>query len=82
MLRLDMLQCLVMAVTFPWILFLAGHMHRIEQGLTEVRVKLEDIEERARRDDLTGVYNRRALMAAMHDSKRRADTTGEPFSIA
>jgi predicted signal transduction protein with EAL and GGDEF domain len=81
MLRLDILQCLVMAVTFPWILFLAGHMHRIQQGLTDARVKLEDIEEKARHDDLTGVYNRRALIAAMHDSKRRADATGEPLSI-
>ena len=81
MLRLDILQCFVMAVTFPWILFLAGHMHRIQRGLTEVRVKLEDIEEKSRRDDLTGVYNRRALIAAMHDSKRRADASGEPLSI-
>jgi diguanylate cyclase len=81
MLRLDMLQCLVMAVTFPWILLLAGHMHRIQQGLTDVRVKLEDIEEKARRDELTGAYNRRALIAAMHDSKQRADVTGEPLSI-
>ena len=80
-LRLDMLQCFVMAVTFPWLLFLAGHMHRIEKGLTEVRVKLVDIEERARRDELTGIYNRRALIAALHDAKQRADTTGEPFSI-
>ena len=46
-----------------------------------MRVKLEDIEEKARRDDLTGVYNRRALVAAMDDSKRRADATGEPLSI-
>ncbi len=37
MLRLDILQCLVMAVTFPWILLLAGYMHRIQQGLTDVR---------------------------------------------
>ena len=81
MLRLDILQGFVMAVTFPWILFLAGHMHRIQKGLTEVRVKLEDIEEKSRHDDLTGVYNRRALIAAMHDSKRRADATGEPLSI-
>lgn len=81
MLRLDILQCFVMAVTFPWVLLLAGHMHRIQQGLTDVRVKLEDIEEKARRDDLTGAYNRRALSAAMDDSKRRADATGEPLSI-
>jgi diguanylate cyclase (GGDEF)-like protein len=80
-LRLDILQCFVMAVTFPWILFLGGHMQRIERGLTEARVKLVDIEEKARRDELTGIYNRRALIAAMSDSQQRADTTGEPFSI-
>ena len=54
MLRVDILQCLVMAVTFPWILLLAGHMQRLHQGLTDVRIKLEDIEEKARRDELTG----------------------------
>ena len=81
MLRVDFLQCFVMAVTFPWILFLAGHIHRMQRGLTEVRVKLEDTEEQSRRDDLTGVYNRRALIAAMHDAKRRADGSGEPLSI-
>ena len=80
-LRLDMLQCLVMAVTLPWILFLEGHLQRLHQGLADVRMKLEDIEEKAARDELTGVYNRRALLAAMHDSKLQSDATGEPFSI-
>src|SRR4030095_16032786 len=36
---------------------------------------------KARRDELTGVYNRRALLAAMHDSKLQSDAIGEPFSI-
>ena len=81
MLALDILQVLVIAVTFPWLVFLAGRIHRIQQGLTAVRLKLEDIEEKARLDDLTGVYNRRALIAAMQDSKIQADTTGEPLSI-
>jgi len=81
MLGLDILQVLVIAVTFPWLVFLAGRIHRIQQGLTAVRLKLEDIEEKARLDDLTGVYNRRALIAAMQDSKIQADTTGEPLSI-
>lgn len=81
MLRVDMLQCFVMAVAFPWVLFLAGHMHRMQKGLSEARVKLEDTEEQSRRDDLTGLYNRRALIAAMHESKHRADTTGQPLSI-
>jgi len=81
MLRLDVLQCLVMVVTLPWILFLGGHLQRLQQGLAEARVKLEDIEEKARRDELTGVYNRRALLAALHDAKLQSDITGEPFSM-
>ncbi len=80
-LRLDILQCLVMVVTLPWILFLGGHLKRLHQGLADVRIKLEDVEEKASRDELTGVYNRRALLAAMHDSKLQSDATGEPFSI-
>ena len=80
-LRLDLLQCVVMAVTLPWILFLGGHLQRLQRGLAEVRIKLGDIEEEARRDELTGVYNRRALVAAMHEAKQQSDATGEPFSI-
>jgi diguanylate cyclase (GGDEF)-like protein len=81
MLRLDMLQLVVMAVTFPWFLFIGGRVKRLQRGLTEASIKLEDIEERARHDDLTGVYNRRALVVAMEESKQRADSAGEPLSI-
>ncbi|HEY3177526.1 MAG TPA: GGDEF domain-containing protein [Casimicrobiaceae bacterium] len=81
MLRLDMLQVVVMAVTFPWFLFIGGRVKRLQRGLTEASIKLEDIEEKARHDDLTGVYNRRALIAAMEESKQRADSGGEPLSI-
>src|SRR4051812_32392857 len=65
MLRLDILQSLIMAVTLPWILILGGHLKRLQQGLADVRLKLQDIEEKSRHDELTGVYNRRALLAAM-----------------
>jgi diguanylate cyclase len=81
MLRLDMLQVAVVAVTLPWFVFIGGHVKRLQRGLSEVNTRLEDLEEKARRDDLTGVYNRRALMVAMERSKRRADVTGEPLSI-
>jgi len=81
MLRLDMLQLMVMALTFPWFIFIGGRVKRLQRGLTEASIKLEDIEEKARRDDLTGVYNRRALVAAMEESKQRADAAGEPLSI-
>src|SRR5260221_12759220 len=74
-LRLDILQCLVMAVTLPWILFLGGHLKRIHQGLAEVQDKLEDIEEKPRRDELPVVYKRRALPAGLHASKLQNDAT-------
>jgi hypothetical protein len=69
MLRLDLLQVIVMAVTFPWFMFIGGRVKQLRLGLTEASIRLEDIEEKARRDDLTGVYNRRALIVAMDESK-------------
>ena len=79
--RLDLLQLVVIAVTLPWFLFIGGHVKRLQRGLDEVSVKLEDIEERARRDDLTGFYNRRTLLVAMEEAKARADTVREPLSL-
>ena len=81
MLRLDMLQCLVIAITFPWFVFIGGRVMQLQRDLVDVNIKLEDTEEKARRDDLTGVYNRRALMVAMEGAKQRANATGEPLSI-
>jgi len=81
MLDLDTLQFGVMAVTFPWLIVIGGRVHRLRRGLTEASVRIGDIEEKARHDELTGVYNRRALLVAMEESKRRADLTGEPLSL-
>ena len=81
MLRLDMLQLIVMAVTLPWFVFIGVRVKRLQRGLTEATIKLEDIEEQASHDELTGIYNRRALLVAMEEAKRRADFTGEPLSI-
>jgi diguanylate cyclase (GGDEF)-like protein len=81
MLRLDMLQFVVIAITFPWFVFIGGRVKQLQRDLLDVNIKLEDIEEKARHDDLTGVYNRRALLVAMEGSKQRAHATGEPLSI-
>ena len=81
MLRLDMLQLVVIAMTFPWLVFIGGRVKRLQRDLVDVNMKLEDIEEKARHDDLTGVYNRRALVAAMEEAKQRAHAAGEPLSI-
>jgi len=81
MLRVDMLQFAVVSVTLPWLVLISEHVKRLQRGLTEASTKLAGLEESARRDDLTGVYNRRALLIAMEESKRRADAENEPLSI-
>ena len=80
-LRLDALLCAVMAVTFPWFVYFGERVKRLQRGLTEASIELEDVEERAWRDDLTGVYNRRAVNVALDEAKQRADATGEPLSL-
>jgi diguanylate cyclase (GGDEF)-like protein len=81
MLQLDVLQFVVTGVAFPWFVYIGGRIRRLQHHLSEVSIKLESIEERARRDDLTGVYNRRALLVAMEESKQKADAAKEPLSI-
>jgi diguanylate cyclase (GGDEF)-like protein len=81
MVRLDMLQFVAISITFPWFLFIGGRVKQLQRDLLEVNIKLEDIEEQARHDDLTGVYNRRALMLALEELKQRANASGEPLSI-
>jgi diguanylate cyclase (GGDEF)-like protein len=80
-LRLDALLCAVMAVTFPWFVYIGERINRLERGLTQASMELEDIEETAWRDELTGVYNRRALNVALDEAKQRADATREPLSL-
>ena len=80
-LRVDILLFIVMIVTTPWFLLMGERVKHLQRGLTDMSLKLEDIEEKARRDDLTGVYNRRALVVAMEEAKRWADIAKEPLSI-
>jgi diguanylate cyclase len=81
MLRVDALLCGVMAVTFPWFVYFGERVKRLERGLNEASIELEDIEETAWRDELTGVYNRRAVNVALDEAKQRADAIGEPLSL-
>jgi diguanylate cyclase (GGDEF)-like protein len=81
MLRLDALQCLIMAVTFPWIVYIGERVKRLERRLTDTSSELEELEETAWRDELTGLYNRRAVNVVLDEAKRHADITGESLSL-
>ena len=80
-LRLDALLCVVMAVTFPWIVYIGERVKRLERRLTDTSIELEDAEQTAWRDELTGLYNRRAVNVALNEAKAHADVTGEPLSL-
>ncbi|HTT01972.1 MAG TPA: GGDEF domain-containing protein [Steroidobacteraceae bacterium] len=80
-LRLDILQFVVIATTFPWLVFLGGRVKRLQRNLLDMNIKMEDVEQKVYQDDLTGIHNRRGILVAMQDSRRRADATGEPFSV-
>jgi diguanylate cyclase (GGDEF)-like protein len=54
---------------------------RLERGFTAATMELDDVEESSWRDELTGVYNRRAINFALDEAKQHADTTGEPLSL-
>ena len=38
MLRMDLLQFTVMAVTFPWLLFIGGRVKQLQRGLSDVGI--------------------------------------------
>ena len=81
MLRLDALLCAVMAVTFPWFVYIGERVKRLERGLADASIELDDVEQAAWRDELTGLYNRRAINVALDEAKQRADAIDEPLSI-
>jgi diguanylate cyclase len=77
----DALAWTLLAVTMPWMIVVGGYVRRLRSGLVTAHLRVEDYSEQARRDELTGVYNRRALMAALQQEKRRADRFAQPFAL-
>lgn len=61
-------------------------MHRHQQRLERDKAHLQEAEERMRgmalRDELTGIANRRAILADLDDQLAIARNTGSPLSIA
>jgi diguanylate cyclase (GGDEF)-like protein len=79
--RADVLHLIVLAITIPWFIRIGGHVRRLRANLVDASTKLEGAEEQARRDELTGVFNRRVLMSALQAEKNRCDRTGEVFCV-
>jgi len=80
--RIAALHWLVLAVTLPGFVIVAGRVRRLHSALHKAGVKIKNIEEHARRDALLGCYNRRYMIAALEEHKRQADESGLPLCLA
>ncbi|MEN3363199.1 MAG: diguanylate cyclase [Burkholderiales bacterium] len=77
-----LLHWLVLALTLPGFVVLAGRVRRLHSALYQAGKKIRNIEEHAQRDPLLGCYNRRYLIAALEEQKRLSDETGAPLCLA
>jgi diguanylate cyclase (GGDEF)-like protein len=69
-------RCLVLSVY-------ANDMRtRLADSRRKLAASLEQVQQLASHDELTGTLNRRALMAALERERSRAERSGAPFSIA
>ncbi|RJG07351.1 GGDEF domain-containing protein [Noviherbaspirillum cavernae] len=80
--RSALLHWLVLALTLPGFVMLAGRVRRLHSALHKAGVTIRNIEEHARRDQLLGCYNRRYLIAVLEEQKRLSDETGVPLCLA
>jgi diguanylate cyclase (GGDEF)-like protein len=81
-LRSSLLYVSVLAITLPGCVLLGTRVRRLYRSLYMVSVKMESIEEHARRDELTGCFNRRYMMAALQQQKHLADASDQCLSLA
>jgi diguanylate cyclase len=78
---LAILYGIVLLVVLPWFAMMGAYIGRLRHQLNKSINELESSQAIAVRDDLTGAYNRRYLMGALHKEKSRSDRGGEPFSV-
>ena len=81
LLREQVFHWVVLAGTVPWFIYVGGTVKRLRDDAQSARSQLDEVEQQARIDQLTGVFSRRALVAAMKDAAQQADSRGEPLSL-
>ncbi|MES2935229.1 MAG: GGDEF domain-containing protein [Pseudomonadota bacterium] len=79
---LELLHWGVLTVTIPGFVLLGSRVRRLYRALYKAGVQIENIEEHARRDELTGCFNRRYMMAALQKEKHQADVEDENLCLA
>jgi len=80
--RAEILSLMVLGLTLPGFVLLAGRVRQLHSALQKAGVKIRNIEEKARRDPMLGCFNRRFMVAALEQQKRVADENGAPLCLA
>lgn len=83
--RHELLIFVGLAITLGYLVVLGVNIsnlrRRLSQRKAELRSALATIEKLAIFDELTGIHNRRALLAQLNEEKQRAERYREPFSV-
>lgn len=82
LLKSELLGWFVLALTLPGFVLLAARVRQLHSALYKAGLKIQNIEENARRDPLLGCYNRRFMVAVLEEQKRLADENGAPLCLA
>ncbi len=88
----DILQWLVLTFLCPWFAYIGDFIStsrrklhesndKLAKAMREVEAAMTIIQDQAIRDELTGLYNRRYLMAAVLAEVQRADRSTKPFCL-
>lgn len=77
----DLMQWLVLTLTLPSMIAVGNHIRQLRTVLNSTRYQLEHYEEKAIRDELTGLYNRRQLQIELDQAKLQANSLSIPFCI-
>jgi diguanylate cyclase (GGDEF)-like protein len=80
-LRMDLLQWVIVALTLPLMVSVGTQVRKLRAALKTTRRQLQQFEEKAIRDELTGLYNRRHLHTELVAAIARADQQGIPFCL-
>lgn len=79
---LEVLQWLVLALALPGFILFGKRMQHLHRALYKASLKIEHVQEDARRDALTGSYNRRFMMSALQQQKQLADANDDYLCVA
>lgn len=84
--RMELLHYIVLMMVLAWLSLLGSYIASLRGKLArrkdELSTALARLEERASRDELTGLHNRRHLLEMLEAQAERAARHGEPFCVS